>query len=72
MHHGKRTDDKTWCAMVIGFLDLLIFHMFYNLYSRGCESRICSCWRSGFENDDISVVLQALEQTLGHHGFCEL
>ena len=27
--HGKRTDDKTWCAMVMGFLESLIIVWFY-------------------------------------------
>jgi len=27
--HGKRTDDKTWCAMVMGFLELLTIVWFY-------------------------------------------
>ena len=26
---GKRTDDKTWCAMVMGFLESLIIVWFY-------------------------------------------
>ena len=26
--HGKRTDDKTWCAMNMGFSELLIFLLF--------------------------------------------
>ena len=38
MGHGKRTDDETWCAIVMRFLELLIFHWFYNVFSRGCES----------------------------------
>ena len=28
VNHGKRTDDKTWCAMVMRVLELLIFHWF--------------------------------------------
>ena len=26
--HCKRTDDKTWCAMNMGFFELLIFRLF--------------------------------------------
>ena len=30
--HGKRTDDKTWCAMVMGFVELLRFQWFYEVF----------------------------------------
>ena len=29
VNHGKRRDDETLCAMVMGFLELLIFRLFY-------------------------------------------
>ena len=28
VNHGKITDDKTWCAMVMGFVELLVFLLF--------------------------------------------
>ena len=30
--HGKKTDDKTWCAMGMGFLELLICRWCYNVF----------------------------------------
>ena len=30
--HGKRTDYKTWCAMVMVFWELLIFRLFYKVF----------------------------------------
>ena len=35
---GKSTDDDTWCATVMGLLDLLIFYWLYKVLWRGCES----------------------------------
>ena len=30
--HGKRTDDKTWCAMVMGFRELMILRWCYKVF----------------------------------------
>ena len=30
--HGKSADDKTWCAMVMVFWELLIFQWFYDVF----------------------------------------
>ena len=57
VNHGKRADNKTLSAMVMGCLEVFIFHGFYNVLLRGCESRIWSCLRSGLGNVDISCVL---------------
>ena len=73
VNHGKRTDDKTLCVMAMGWLELLWFPCSSNALWRGCESMIWSCWRSGFGHVDILLVfICILEQTLDHHGFCEL
>ena len=31
VNHGKRTDDNTLCAMVMGFCELLLFQWFYHV-----------------------------------------
>ena len=31
VNHGKRTDDNTWCVMVMDLLELLTFHCFYEV-----------------------------------------
>ena len=54
---SKRTDDKTLCAMVMGLWELLLFHLLYDVFCRGCESRIRSCWRAGVGNVEISLAL---------------
>ena len=33
--HGKRTDDNTWCAMVMRIVELLICHWFYMYVEEG-------------------------------------
>ena len=34
---GKRTHDKTWCALVMVVSHLLIFHLFYQVFSKRHE-----------------------------------